>query len=198
MDLDGSGQISFPEFFIGLWDYLSADKNTLTKMAFDMVDDDHGGKLSIDEVRQLLVMVHGKGRDKKNEKQMNKKLHTTMKQLDKDGSGQVTFPEWQANSKKIQSLFKPAVELQKKMRKAYFGKNFWMKSSKKRTSIMGVTGIIEKHRKNYNLPVPDPSFRAQLQKKASAREEAKKQGDYDSDSGSEEEEEDEDYDDYED
>jgi len=60
---------------VGLWNYLSADANFVQKMAFDMADDDSGGKLSIDEVRQLLIIIHGKGPDKKSAKDLNKKVH---------------------------------------------------------------------------------------------------------------------------
>jgi len=112
IDIDGSGCISFPEFYVGLWNYLAADPFFVQKMAFDMADEDGGGKLTVDEVRQLLILIHGKGANKKSSKELNKKVHTVMKALDNDKSGVVTFAEWQANAKSIQSIFKPALELQ--------------------------------------------------------------------------------------
>lgn len=33
-----------------------------------------GGKLSMDEIRQLVIMIHGKGADKKAERELNKKV----------------------------------------------------------------------------------------------------------------------------
>ena len=42
MDADGSGKVSFPEFYIGLWNYLAADLMYLQIMAFDMADEDKG------------------------------------------------------------------------------------------------------------------------------------------------------------
>jgi Ca2+-binding EF-hand superfamily protein len=106
IDIDGSGCLSFDEFFVGLYNYLAGDQNFVQKMAFDMSDDDGGGKLSIDELRQLLILVHGKGPNKKSANELNKKIKNLMLQLDRDRSGTVTFAEFQLQGKKIQSLFK--------------------------------------------------------------------------------------------
>lgn len=75
MDVDGSGKISFPEFYVGLWNYLAADLTCLQIMAFAMTDEDKGGKVSIDEVRQLIILIYGKGPNKKSQKELNKQVH---------------------------------------------------------------------------------------------------------------------------
>ena len=90
IDIDGSGNLTFAEFFVGLYNYLAGDQNFVQKMAFDMCDVDGGGKLSVDELRQLLVLVHGKGPAKKGAKELNKKIKNLMNQLDGDRSGTVS------------------------------------------------------------------------------------------------------------
>ena len=82
-----------------------------------MCDRDGGGKLSVDELRQMLTLVHGKGPQKKGAKELNKKLKALVSQLDRDHSGTVTLAEFMNAGKKIQSLFKPAFELQAQLRK---------------------------------------------------------------------------------
>ena len=117
IDCDGSGALSFSEFFVGIYNYLAGDQNFIQKLAFDMCDRDGGGKLSVDELRQMLTLVHGKGPQKKGAKELNKKLKALVSQLDRDHSGTVTLAEFMNAGKKIQSLFKPAFELQSQLRK---------------------------------------------------------------------------------
>ena len=127
LDADGNHKASFSEFLIGLWNYCSADALFLHKMAFDMADEDGGGKLTTQEVQALLFLIYGKGQSKKSQKEMYKKVRSTMKLLDTNQSGTVTFQEWEENSRHIQSLFRPSLELQKQLQKAYMGTSYWKK-----------------------------------------------------------------------
>lgn len=105
-----------------------------------------------------------------------------MKVLDKDKSGCVTLVEWKANGSKIKDVFKPALQLQTQMRKAYLGGNFWTKASKHRLAVTHYEDLFDIHNKNYNRPGPKNSLKKQLSMKAEERVESMKSGEYDSSS----------------
>ena len=167
--MDNDGMIDFPEFVVGLWNYCAADQPIIQKMAFYMADVMDRGKLSVDDVRQLFVLVLGKGPDKKSAKKLNHMVHKALKQLDPKKTGFVTLAAWQSTPKvgrgprlmtaalgggrleqcslhctpqafawacffeslqAMTAVFKPAMELQAQLVKAYFGKGFWTKATK--------------------------------------------------------------------
>jgi Ca2+-binding EF-hand superfamily protein len=99
IDVDDSGMIDFPEFVVGLWNYCAADQPVIQKMAFCMADVTDRGKLTVDEVRQLFVLVLGKGPDKKSQKKLTHMVHKALKQLDPKKTGFVTLAAWQSSPK---------------------------------------------------------------------------------------------------
>jgi len=188
IDIDDDGKLSFPEFVVGFYNYLAADQAYLQKMAFDMADEEERGKLSVDQLRQLLITIHGKGPEKKSAKELNKKVHAVMKAMDPQKTGWVTFAAWQKNSKVAASIFKPAEELQQQLRKAYFGKKFWKKATAHRLACIGNQNLLRIHEEFYHLPTHHTgpnSFNNLLKSRASAREDLIKKGEYNSDSDDE-------------
>jgi serine/threonine-protein phosphatase 2B regulatory subunit len=59
MDEDRSGQIDVREFVIGIWNYLTFDKNTLIAFAFDMYDVDGSGVLEWEELEAVVWDIYG-------------------------------------------------------------------------------------------------------------------------------------------
>ena len=55
-----------------------------------------------------------------------------MKALDPQKTGWVTFASWQQNTKEVGKLFKPVMENQMLLQKAYGGKAYWAKAAKTR------------------------------------------------------------------
>jgi len=62
LDMDGSGQLDFNEFAVGVWNYSTYDTILVTKLAFDIFDVDRQGTLDIYECDALLRMVYDTNR----------------------------------------------------------------------------------------------------------------------------------------
>lgn len=58
-DEDGSGQISFFEFVLTLWNYCTLSKATLTMFAFDLYDRDNSGCIDRAEMLTMLRDIYG-------------------------------------------------------------------------------------------------------------------------------------------
>jgi Ca2+-binding EF-hand superfamily protein len=140
MDVDRSGnshlKLDFSEFFVGLYNYCTQSHETLVKFAFDLFDIDGGGHISLIEMEELVKMVYGK---KTSEGQLKK----LMKNMDRDGSGEITLNEFRALEKKNRSLLHPAFQLQQSLAKGIMGASFWNKQTKKRMRIKPGEDLIE-------------------------------------------------------
>jgi Ca2+-binding EF-hand superfamily protein len=140
MDVDRSGnshlKLDFSEFFVGLYNYCTQSHETLVKFAFDLFDIDGGGHISLIEMEELVKMVYGK---KTSEGQLKK----LMKNMDRDGSGEITLNEFRALEKKNRSLLLPAFQLQQSLAKGIMGTSFWNKQTKKRMRIKPGEDLIE-------------------------------------------------------
>ena len=87
MDLDGDGQISFDEFISAAIDSRSLMIQSNIQEVFNMIDVDHDGYLTKEELEQSFAGG-----------QHDKKSHDTfgalLKDLDKDNDGKVSFKEF--------------------------------------------------------------------------------------------------------
>ena len=86
MDTDGGGTVGFEEF--QNWFMLMAKGDKLLREAFDAVDIDGGGVLDRAEVSEVMITLGMTVTEESVDKVMNR--------MDKDGSGEVTFEEFQS------------------------------------------------------------------------------------------------------
>lgn len=59
LDTHGSGQISFVQFVITLWNYCALDKEGLAKFTYMLYDVEKKGKISLDRMFELVESVYG-------------------------------------------------------------------------------------------------------------------------------------------
>ena len=65
MDADASGELSFVEFVVALWNYCTFTKASLLRFAFELFDADDSGFIDLDEMKLLLRECYGKHKYKK-------------------------------------------------------------------------------------------------------------------------------------
>merc|ERR1712086_833193 len=59
IDENGSGEIDFNEFLVGLWNICTFEDDCLVRFAFDLIDKDRSGLVDGEEVENLVKGVHG-------------------------------------------------------------------------------------------------------------------------------------------
>ncbi len=122
LDLDESGALTFNEFVIGIWNFCTYDEMLITKFAFDIFDIDDLGKLQLAECEALIRMVY-------DEADADPDL---MKKIDVDGDGEITIDEFAALIRKQPQILQPAFDMQRALRTACFGVEYWEKATELR------------------------------------------------------------------
>jgi len=88
VDIDQNNEIDFTEFLTLMKSRISRDPNYELKMAFDMIDTDGSGTVSISELRNLMR--------KCNQYLSEEELDAIMRECDVDGNGELDFDEFKA------------------------------------------------------------------------------------------------------
>ena len=83
--MDGSGQLDFREFMIGVWNWNTYDATGITKLAFNTMDVDQKGSIDLHEADAMLRMVYAS----------RKADPLLLKQIDINGDGEVSMEELQ-------------------------------------------------------------------------------------------------------
>ncbi|CAE7228529.1 CNB1 [Symbiodinium sp. KB8] len=134
---DASGEISFREFVVCLWNYLSLDIKSLMRFCFDLFDQDLSGYLDIAEMHELLREVYGDSFE------TNGRLKHLMEELDANGDGRLSFEEFKGMNLAYPSMLFPAFRIQQLMRDKVFGAAFWNVALKNRIKMgAGATATI--------------------------------------------------------
>lgn len=115
LDIDGSGQLDFKEFMIGVWNWNTYSAELVTKLAFNTLDVEQTGSISIAEADALLRMVYGS----------KKADPILLKQIDIDGDGDVSMAELQETVQADNSILAPAFQLQRLLRQRILGVRYW-------------------------------------------------------------------------
>eukprot|EP01029_Cantina_marsupialis_P029734 TRINITY_DN782097_c0_g1_i1.p1 TRINITY_DN782097_c0_g1~~TRINITY_DN782097_c0_g1_i1.p1 ORF type:complete len:238 (-),score=21.88 TRINITY_DN782097_c0_g1_i1:305-1018(-) len=131
LDEDKNGFIDFREFVISTWNYCTFDFPNLIKFCFKLFDQDDSGDLEINEVVDLVKEVYG------NSYENNSRVKALMSQLDADGDGDVSFPEFEKFNRQHPALLFPAYCIQQTLRRRLFGTDFWKAQSKSRQELGG-------------------------------------------------------------
>eukprot|EP01029_Cantina_marsupialis_P013206 TRINITY_DN2921_c0_g1_i3.p1 TRINITY_DN2921_c0_g1~~TRINITY_DN2921_c0_g1_i3.p1 ORF type:complete len:477 (+),score=151.66 TRINITY_DN2921_c0_g1_i3:129-1559(+) len=111
-------QLDFEEFFVGIWNFLSLDHDSLVRFTFSLVDRDGSNSIEKGEMMKLLLRVYGK-------KRLNEQVTKILRSLDADQSGSISLNEAMAMQKRIPSLMMPAFTLQQQLKSEILGTNYW-------------------------------------------------------------------------
>mmetsp|Transcript_9710 Transcript_9710/g.19761 ORF Transcript_9710/g.19761 Transcript_9710/m.19761 type:complete len:162 (-) Transcript_9710:1131-1616(-) len=118
------GKLSYSEFFLSLWNFCTLTHETLVKFAFDLYDLDGSGSLTIDEVFEMVTLMHP-SRDAKYAKVQTKKLMEIMDRGEDGGDDDISFPEFLKAHRKLGTVIFPAFMLQKAIRGRGMSKVRW-------------------------------------------------------------------------
>mmetsp|Transcript_5141 Transcript_5141/g.5265 ORF Transcript_5141/g.5265 Transcript_5141/m.5265 type:complete len:470 (-) Transcript_5141:31-1440(-) len=122
-DVDHRGYLTFLDFVIGIWLYLTVDQNELGGYAFILFDIDYTGVLDSEEILNLIHVIHNKTTIQ------SKAILQVVDQL--KGSKEVfsceKFQNW---TRTHYSLLEPAQTLQINLRKNLIGEAYWLQKTK--------------------------------------------------------------------
>lgn len=129
LDTDGSGELDFGEYVLGLINYLTMDAKSLTRFSFDLYDADGSGLLDADEVEKILKDLYGRRAYKSNEhaQRVMEKLQSPEWSVSGDVSSdfQISFPKFAKFSVRHPALLYPAFLLQQELAQRVIGAGFW-------------------------------------------------------------------------
>jgi hypothetical protein len=116
----------------------------IEKFAFSIMDADGSGSVDRAEIASLVKMVFGK-------KNIDDKVDRLLKKIDADGSGTITYQEFQAMQKSCNSLLKPVFELQRALSSKCCGAAYWAKATASRKKMKDQGDLIKLHARLYNI-----------------------------------------------
>jgi len=122
LDMDGSGQLDFREFMIGVWNWNTYDATGITKLAFNTMDVDQKGAIDLHEADAMLRMVYAS----------RKADPLLLKQIDINGDGEVSMEELQQTVEEDNSVLAPAFQLQRMLRQRILGVRYWEQETLRR------------------------------------------------------------------
>jgi len=126
-DFDQSGALSFEEFAVGVWNFLTMSGKHLHKFAIDIFDVEHLHKIDRYQIDALYRMIHDVEEVPQGVSERIENLGETMLSLDEFIAATTKHPE----------LFSPVLQLQRKMRWKIFGVAFWELRMRARTEKHG-------------------------------------------------------------
>ena len=122
LDMDGSGQLDFREFMIGVWNWNTYDATGITKLAFNTMDVDQKGSIDLHEADAMLRMVYAS----------RKADPLLLTQIDINGDGEVSMEELQQTVEEDNSVLAPAFQLQRMLRQRILGVRYWEQETLRR------------------------------------------------------------------
>jgi len=94
VDTDNSGYIDYSEFVVAAMNEKQLTSNDKLKAAFKMFDKDDSGKITPDEIKEVLGFGQANALS-------NTAIDEILKQVDENGDGEISFEEFVAMMKKI-------------------------------------------------------------------------------------------------
>lgn len=121
MDTDDSGRISFHEFILSIWSYLSLDLDSLAKFSFRLYDYDNSNFMEINEVNAMITCVYGSNPSREN----NERLKKLLEKMETSYENRITLDQFVVFSKQYPLLLYPAFMMQSILRRGIFGEAYW-------------------------------------------------------------------------
>jgi hypothetical protein len=126
MDTDHSKKISFSEFIVNIWDFLTLD---LDHFIFEMYDTDDSHQLSRAEFEEIALCAYGIPFGK------NHKLDSAILRTDSDLDGKISFQEFREFVKRDQAIGYPGYQMQLTLMDHIGGQDFWKTLKEKRHNM---------------------------------------------------------------
>lgn len=121
-DGDAERKLDFITFFVALHNFCVMDKTEMLHFAFKMFDRDNSGEVTKDELRAMVIMVHG----------VNKKTDVTVdelfKKIDLTRDGGIACHEFELKSGLLNNLLMPVHQSQAKLRDSCMGQGYWTRA----------------------------------------------------------------------
>jgi Ca2+-binding EF-hand superfamily protein len=136
-DEDYDNNISFKEFVVGSWNYLTISSSSLPIFTFDLYDHDGSGVIELKEVMIMMRDLYGdQFESNESAKTIITELTTAAKAETNDKSNVCLRSKgFQEFCKAHPELLKPASDFQGYLRKKICGRKFWLKLSKRRIDL---------------------------------------------------------------
>lgn len=133
-DFDASGEISFEEFVMSLWNYCTLTKSSLIMFAFDLYDADSSGIVEMDEMELLLRDVYGSAFEKSRlAQQILEKIKKMTGAASRDC--EISVDRFAAFCRNHPGLLFPAFNFQLSLQRAILGVQFWVKLARQRLTL---------------------------------------------------------------
>jgi len=139
IDQNGSGEIDFNEFLVGLWNICTFDDEALLRFAFNLIDEDSSGYVDEQEVEECVRGIHGSKLDRR----LIPHVKKVLRKYDKNKDGQYSFDEFKACHRELPSVFMPAFGLKNCMEEEFYGAGFWKRAAKARKKDLRAQSIRE-------------------------------------------------------
>ena len=96
-DIDGDGSISFDEFLRGLREPLTARRLNMVKKAFQIMDKDSSGKVTVNDIYQVYDVTRNKDfiEGKKSREEILNDFLAGFEGVNGNRDGIITWEEWQ-------------------------------------------------------------------------------------------------------
>lgn len=131
LDFDGSGELNFEEFMVGIWNYCSLSDDMFEHFAFDLYDIDHSGNIDVSEAQLMIKDIYGIEFDR------NARAKLAFQKLGELETLSLNFPAFSAFVRKHKAILYPAYSLQLSIKKYFIGKSFWKRQALKRLELSG-------------------------------------------------------------
>jgi hypothetical protein len=126
LDSDGSGELNFGEFLLGLWNFCSVQDAMFAQYAFDLYDNDKSGIIDICEAQFMVKDIYGKDFERS---ARAKKVYHKLAELELSELNFQTFLDFTQSHK---AMLYPAFALQLSLKKYIMGKAFWKRQALRR------------------------------------------------------------------
>ena len=132
MDADASGELSFVEFVVALWNYCTFTKASLLRFAFELFDNDDSGFIDLDEMKLLLRECYGKHKYKKT--QAARHILDELDSMIEKGNcvGGLNLNDFNEFCLHHPALLYPAFELQQALQQNVLGTQFWQECQQRK------------------------------------------------------------------
>jgi len=125
VNLDGDGEfLSFSEFVTVVSTYALFGPEEILRFAFNCVDEDKSGFVSLAELDNLFAWLHTNGSSN-----LNTALNKIKEKYDK-GDGQINYENFKKIQREFPFVLHPAFKLQEDMHTAVLGLSWWKKKQK--------------------------------------------------------------------
>ena len=135
MDATGSGELTFLQFSLTLWNYLTLGHRALIRLSFSLLDPDNTGFISFEDLGELIGEVHGG--DWQSLPRMKPVAMGVARIAAKEGDndGTIGLKAFEKICSEYPALLFPAYSAQLRLREAILGKSYWEKEQKRREDL---------------------------------------------------------------